>query len=173
MFAFMKTATKSLCSLGVLLAFSACVQNAPPPKQVFAPPYPLSVETGDDIIGAYEGRIPCAIKKCDKMKIQLVLYSGGVAAHPPNYWLGFVEVGDDSPRQIRQGFYQFKTGIENYPNAKIVVLDGATEATLRNYWLVNSEILLPLDENFEPKSGNDAWGQMLSRNSHPKDNKIY
>lgn len=140
----------------------------------FDPPYPETNATGDKILAAFAGRIPCSFPRCDKMKVTLVIYQDRETHEPTTYWLGYIGVGDgNNERTVHQGKVILRTGVMEYADAKVYELDGHTAADLRMYWRVNDDILLPLDANRTPKIGNAAWGFMLSRDRTPYGPRTY
>ena len=48
----------------------------------FDPPYPERNAGGAPIRGVYEGRMPCVVAACARLKVQLVLYGGSEGAPP-------------------------------------------------------------------------------------------
>jgi hypothetical protein len=134
--------------------------------ETFDPQYPQFNASGDPIYVVMEGRIPCEIVGCNMLKVALVLYQKSQDHRPSTYWLGVVGTrGND--RVVTEGNWEIKHGVEGYPEATVYALDSDAGVGLRNFWQVNESILLLLDEAMRPRSGNGAWGFMLSRNAAP------
>jgi hypothetical protein len=143
-----------------------------PRAVVFAPPYPEVNASGDPILVDFGGRIPCHVANCERLKLELVLYHDLKDRSPTSYWLGLVGThGND--RVVMQGKWTIRQGVEKYPDAMVYALDSKAPAELRYYWLVNDNILLPLDQTMSPKVGNGAWGYMLSRINEPYGPRTY
>ncbi len=138
----------------------------------FDPPYPEVNTSGDPILAVFEGRIPCLVANCEKLKVQLVLYQNQKTKAPITYWLGLVGAqGND--RVVTQGTWTIRNGVKGYPEAVVYELDSNTSLDFRYYWSVNENILLILDQDMNPKVGNAAWGYMLSRFTEPYGPRIY
>jgi hypothetical protein len=138
----------------------------------FDPPYPEFNTAGDPIAAVFEGRIPCAVANCSRLKVGLVLYHDPRENSPTTYWLGILGTrGDD--RVVTTGRWTTRRGVADYPDAVVYELDASAESELRYYWHVNDNILLTLDERMSPKVGNAAWGYMLSRYAEPYGPRIY
>lgn len=130
----------------------------------FEPPYPSVNANGDPFLGVFEGRTPCTdCNESEKVKVALVLYQNPETKAPSTYWLGRVLVGKGNDLIVTQGTWTIRHGIKGYPEAVVYQLDSNTPEGLRSYWLVNENILLPLDQNMNLKVGNASWGYMLSR----------
>jgi hypothetical protein len=138
----------------------------------FEPPYPEVNTNGDPILAVFEGRIPCAVTNCEKLKVGLVLYQNREARSPTTYWLGIVGTSGND-RIVTQGTWTTRHGVKEYPDAVVYELDSNTSLDLRFYWRVNEDILLPLDQNMSPKVGNAGWGYMLSRYAEPYGPRTY
>jgi hypothetical protein len=139
----------------------------------FDPPYPETNASGDPILGVFEGRIPCAVEGCEKMKVGLVLYADRAAGTPTTYWLGVVAVAAGDERAISQRIWTIGSGVKAYPDAVVYELGANAPADLRRYWRLNGDILLPLDQKRSPKVGNSALGYMLSRYAAPYGPRTY
>ncbi|MFS8131484.1 MAG: hypothetical protein ACMG57_05940 [Candidatus Dojkabacteria bacterium] len=138
----------------------------------FAPPYPEFNTNGDPILAVFEGRIPCKASNCEKLKVGLVLYQNKETLTPTTYWLGLIGASGND-RVVTQGTWTIQKGIKDYPEAVVYKLDSNTEADFQNYWRLNEDIILPLDQNLNPKVGDAAWGYMLSRYSAPYGPRTY
>jgi hypothetical protein len=145
--------------LAAFVAWSSQVHQ----EVVLHPPYPEVDAGGNPIQAVYEGRIPCVLKNCEKMKIALVLYHDRSSRAPTTYWFGSVAVSDDDDRVVTQGRWAERRGVKGYPDAVVYELDSNTPVELRYFWRVNEDIVLPLDQSMGPKVGNASWGYMLSR----------
>src|SRR5262245_2969479 len=118
----------------------------------FDPPYPETNASGYPISAVLEGRIPCTIADCARLKVQLVLYENPNDKTTSTYWLGIIgAIGND--RLIRQGAWRVRHGVQGYPDALVYVLDDHADEELRYFWRVNDNILLVLDERMNPKVG--------------------
>jgi NlpE N-terminal domain len=138
----------------------------------FDPPYPETNANGDPIRVVLEGRIPCSMTDCERLKVQLVLYEDRQEKTPTTYWLGIVGTrGND--RVVTQGAWDIRRGVEGYPEGLVYALDQHADEDLRYFWRVNDNILLLLDRRMSPKSGNAAWGYMLSRYDAPYGPRTY
>jgi hypothetical protein len=133
---------------------------------IFEPPYPEVNADGDPILAVFEGRIPCNVANCEKLKVGLVLYQHRKAKSPTTYWLGIIGASGND-RIVTQGTWTIRHGVKEYPEAVVWELDSNTPLDLRFYWHVNENILLLLDQSMSPKVGNAAWGFMLSRFAEP------
>lgn len=129
----------------------------------FEPPYPALNANNDPILGVFEGRVPCYEPNCEKIKTALVLYGNVEAMAPTTYWLGRVLVDGGNERDVFEGVVTTRRGINGYPDAIVYALDDNAPVDTRLYWRVDENILLPLDDNLNPKAGNAGWGYMLSR----------
>jgi len=138
----------------------------------FDPPYPETDGNGNPILAVLEGRIPCSIAACEKRKVALVLYETGAEKKPATYWLGVIGTHGDE-RIVTTGRWDVRHGIAGYPGATVVALDAQADADLRNFWRVNDDIALLLDERMNPRTGNSAWGYMLSRYDAPYGPRTY
>lgn len=138
----------------------------------FERPYPEVNADGDPILAVFEGRTPCAVANCEKLKVGLVLYQNRKTKSPTTYWLGIVGTNGND-RVVTQGTWTARHGVREYPEAAVWELDSNTPPGLRYYWRVNEDILLPLDESMSPKAGNSAWGYMLSRFAEPYGPRTY
>jgi hypothetical protein len=149
--------------------------HATQPRMVtatFDPPYPETSGNGDPILVVLEGRIPCTIADCEKRKVALVLYATKDGKEPTSYWLGVIGTqGND--RIVTKGRWELRQGLAGYPNASVVALDAQADPDLRYFWRVNDDIALPLDEHMSPRTGNSAWGYMLSRYDAPYGPRTY
>ena len=159
-----------LYALAVGLAAAGC-GGSPPVQTTFDLPYPERNASGDPILAAFNGRTPCDVQGCEKMKVSLVLY--GRAQAPSTYWLGILRVGLGNERAVAQGAWTIERGVKDYPSAVVYRLDANAAAGLRSFWRVSDDILLPLDEHARPKPGNGAWGTMLSRDTEPYGPRTY
>jgi hypothetical protein len=138
----------------------------------FDPPYPQLNAAGDPILAIYEGRIPCPVADCARLKVGLVLYHDRKESSPSTYWLGIVgSQGND--RLVSTGTWAIRRGVQDYPDALVYELDANAALDLRYFWRVNDDILLPLDQGMTPKVGNAAWGYMLSRYAEPYGPRTY
>jgi len=165
-----KNLLMAIVALGMLTALSSCAARQT--TMAFDPPYPEANEDGDPILADFEGRIPCALTGCEKLKVGLVLYQDRRTRTPTTYWLGLIgAAGND--RVVTQGAWAIRRGVKGYPEAVAYELDAAAPADLRRYWRVNEDILLVLDQNLSPKAGNAAWGYMLSRYTEPYGPRTY
>ena len=156
---------------GCLLLLASCGPHRPT-AVTFDPPYPERNARGDPIRAVYEGRIPCAMAQCQKLKVQLVLYETPQEHTPSTYWLGIVGTRGNE-RVVTRGAYTMRRGVDTYPEALVYELDAQTASDLRYFWRVNADILLLLDEHGRPKVGNAAWGYMLSRYTAPYGPRTY
>jgi hypothetical protein len=138
----------------------------------FDPPYPETNANGDPIRAVLEGRIPCTVADCARLKVQLVLYENRNDKTPSSYWLGLIGASGND-RVVRQGTWRARHGVQGYPDALVYVLDDHADEDLRYFWRVNDKILLVLDERMNPKVGNAAWGYMLSRYEAPYGPRTY
>jgi hypothetical protein len=139
---------------------------------IFEPPYPEVNADGDPILAVFEGRIPCAVANCEKLKVGLVLYQSRKAKSPTTYWLGIIGTNGND-RIVTQGTWTIRRGAKEYPEAVVWELDSNAPLDLRYYWRVDENILLPLDQSMSPKVGNAAWGYMLSRFAEPYGPRTY
>jgi hypothetical protein len=149
--------------------------NVHQPRRIsatFDPPYPEANADGDSIRAVLEGRIPCGMADCARLKVQLVLYESRTEKIPTTYWLGLIGTNGND-RVVRQGTWSVRTGVEGYSEALVYALDDRADETLRYYWRVNDNILLVLDEHMSPRVGNAAWGYMLSRYDAPYGPRTY
>lgn len=162
----------SLASMLAVLALSGCTHPGDV-QTTFDRPNPERNASGDPILADYVGRIPCAVADCEMMKVELVLYQNPDSKSPTTYWLGFVGVGKGDDRTVIQGTWSLRRGAQDYPEAVVYELDSNTDPAMRYYWRVNEDIVLPLDPSMRPKSGNGAWGNMLSRDSKPYGPRTY
>jgi hypothetical protein len=138
----------------------------------FDPPYPQVNAGGDPILAVFEGRTPCPVVNCEKLKVGLVLYHDRKESSATTYWLGIIGThGND--RVVTSGTWAIRRGVENYPDAVVYELDANAALDLRYYWRVNDDILLLLDRSMHPKVGNSAWGYMLSRYAEPYGPRTY
>jgi hypothetical protein len=138
----------------------------------FDPPYPETNANGDPIRAVLEGRIPCSITDCERLKVQLVLYENRKEKTPTTYWLGIVGTSGND-RVVTQGAWEIRRGVEGYPEALVYALDQHADEDVRYFWRVNDNILLLLDRRMSPKAGNGAWGYMLSRYDAPYGPRTY
>jgi len=138
----------------------------------FDPPYPETNANGDPIGAVLEGRIPCSMTDCEKLKVQLVLYENRKEKTPTTYWLGIVGASGND-RVVTQGAWEIRRGVEGYPEALVYALDQHADEDLRYFWRVNDNILLLLDRRMSPKAGDAAWGYMLSRYDAPYGPRTY
>jgi hypothetical protein len=139
----------------------------------FDPPYPETNADGDPILAVFEGRIPCSLEGCEKMKVGIVFYGKSATGAPSTYWLGTVAVALGNERAVTTGTWTIGRGVQAYPDAPVYELDSAAPAELRWFWRVSDDILLPLDQDRTPKAGNSGWGTMLSRNAAPYGPRTY
>ena len=132
----------------------------------FDPPYPQFNVRGDPIRAVMEGRIACPVAGCEKLKVTLVLYETAQHRNPSTYWLAVVGTRG-SERVVTQGTWGLRHSVEGFPDALVYALDSDGGIGLRNFWRVNDNILLLLDDQMRPRPGNSAWGNMLSRYDAP------
>jgi hypothetical protein len=119
----------------------------------FDPPYPQRNADGDPIRAIYEGRTPCPVADCPRLKIGLVRYHDAKESAPTTYWLGVVGTqGND--RVVASRTWTTRRGVRGYPDAVVYELDANAALELRHYWRVNEDILLVLDQSMNPKVGN-------------------
>ena len=91
---------------------------------------------------------------------------------PASYWLGVIGThGND--RIVTKGRWEIRHGVAGYPGASVVALDTEVDADLRYFWRVNDDIALLLDDRMNPRTGNAAWGYMLSRYDAPYGPRTY
>lgn len=157
--------------IALALMLAAC--GAPPVQTTFAPAYPERNASGDTILANFEGRIPCARTGCDKLKVSLVLYQHPTTHAPTTYWLGVVPGVPGAVREVRTGIWRAVPGVAGHDGATAYVLDEGADEAVRYWWRVNEDILLALDGQMRPKAGNAAWGNMLSRDTHPYGPRTY
>lgn len=160
-----------LLTLSVLMLLGCVHPNAV--QTTFAPAYPEHDSADDAIVAVFEGRIPCAEQGCEKRKVELVLYGKNAGQIPTTYWLGQLRVGMGNDRLVQQGAWAIRRGVRDYPDGLVYVLDSRADPSLRNFWRVNDEIVLVLDQDLRPMAGNAAWGFMLSRDCTPYGPKTY
>ncbi len=151
---------------------SAC-RSTSPVQTTFERPYPERNGAGDPIVAIYVGRIPCAVQSCEMRKVELVLYGREAGRVPTTYWLGQVGVGESNERVVREGTWSVRRGVVDYPQGLVYVLDANADPTLEYLWRVNDEVGLVLNEDMRPKTGNAAWGFMLSRDCAPYGPRSY
>lgn len=166
----MTPATRTILLSNLVLALSGCVHTNTV-QTTFDPAYPERNRAGDPIVAVFEGRIPCPIRGCDKLKVELVLYGRDSGRIPTTYWLGQVSTGDDP--LVQQGAWTTHRGLQQYPDGLVYQFDTNADANLQYLWRVNDEIVLVLDQNLRPKVGNAAWGFMLSRDCMPYGPRTY
>jgi len=154
------------------VASAGCLHPGPVQK-TFDRPYPERDATGNPILAVFVGRIPCAAPGCDMRKVELVFYAGAGGTMPVTYWLGQVGVGLGNERQVRTGAWTERRSVHGYPEATAYVLDDGVDPSLRRFWRVTDDILLPLDDDLRPRPGNGAWGSMLSRDPTPYGPRTY
>jgi hypothetical protein len=82
-------------------------------------------------------------------------------------------VGLGNDRLVQQGTWITLHGVQGYPDGLVYALDLNADPSLRNLWRVNDEIMLVLDANLRPRTGNAAWGFMLSRDCAPYGPRTY
>jgi hypothetical protein len=155
---------------GFWLYQGGCAQKAP---TSFDPPYPETNIAGDPIFVVFEGRVPCTLQDCTVVKVQLVLYQNRETGAPATYWLGLVRVGLGNERMVTQGTWAIQRGVNEYSEGVVYKLDSNTDAAFQYYWRVSDSILLMLDENLNPKTGNAAWSYTLSRYDAPYGPRTY
>jgi hypothetical protein len=102
----------------------------------------------------------------------LVLYEKPEDQSLSSYWLGIVGTSGND-RVVTQGKWKTLQGVEGYPEATVYALDSDGSVGLRYFWRVNDNILLVLDERMRPRSGDGAWGYMLSRYEAPYGPRTY
>lgn len=163
--------SRTAATLTVLLALlSACQERLV--SETFDPPYPETNASGDPIRAVFEGRVPCSIANCEKLKVGLVLYESRKDKAPTTYWLGVIGVSGDD-RIVTQGAWGIRRGVKGYPQAPVYALDQHADDGLRYFWRASDDILLVLDPDMNPKAGNAAWGYMLSRYDAPYGPRTY
>jgi hypothetical protein len=138
----------------------------------FDPPYPEFNAKGDPIQSVMEGRVACQATGCDKLKVTLVLYAKAQDRSPSSYWLGIIGTSGND-RVVSQGAWEMRKGVEGYLEAAVYALDSDAGLGLQYFWRVNDDILLVLDERMRPRSGDSAWGYMLSRLEAPYGPRTY
>jgi hypothetical protein len=138
----------------------------------FDPPYPQLNAAGDPILAVFEGRTPCPVANCERLKVGLVLYHDQKESSPTTYWLGLIGTSGND-RLVTSGTWTIRRGVENYPDAVVYELDANAALDLRYYWRVNEDIVLLLDRSMHPRVGNAAWGYMLSRYAEPYGPRTY
>jgi hypothetical protein len=158
-----------LLSIAVL-ALSGCLHSNTV-QTTFDPAYPERNDAGDSIVAVFEGRIPCVDQACEMRKVELVLYGRDAGRVPTTYWLG--QVGMGGHPLVQQGAWSTRRGLQEYPDGMVYQLDSGADPSLRNFWRVNNEIVLVLDQNMRPKAGDAAWGFMLSRDCTPYGPRTY
>jgi hypothetical protein len=158
-------APAAVALLAVGVAVGSLVPHTPRLRTAtFDPPYPEHNAAGDAILAVHEGRVPCSVSACERLKVQLVLYSRAPGSPPTSYWLGIVGAqGND--RVMSSGGVRTGSGVASYPEAVVYTLDqpSGTGLEFNSLWRVSDDILLPLDAQLRPRPGNGAWGTMLSR----------
>lgn len=137
----------------------------------FDPPYPAADAAGRPLQAVFEGRIPCPLAGCQRLKVQVALY-GGAGEAPASYWLGTIG-GHGDERVVETGAAKARRGVAGYAEALAYELDGASLEGLRRFWRVADDILIPLDAEGRPAAGNAAWGTMLSRYDAPYGPRTY
>jgi hypothetical protein len=169
----MRSPSKRLIAILVLSVSAALSSCAPrPTTATFDPPYPETNANGDPILADFEGRIPCTVAGCQKLKVGLVLYQNRKTKAPSTYWLGLIGAAGDE-RVVTQGRWVARRGVKDYPKAVVYELDTTAPPDLRRFWRVSDDILLPLDQNMKPIPGDAAWGTMLSRYAEPYGPRTY
>jgi hypothetical protein len=159
--------------LAVLAAIALAACAASPMQTTFDPPYPERNGDGDPILASFEGRIPCEVERCDKLKVSLVLYHDARTKAPSTYWLGIVPGVADAQRAATTGTWTMRKGVAGYPDATVYVLDANADSRVRHFWAVDEDILLVLDADMRPKVGTAAWGYMLGRDTRPYGPRTY
>lgn len=155
--------TKWLAMISALALISCSHRVAVP--TTFYPVYPERNAAGDPIVAVFEGRIPCADSDaCAMRKVSLVFYARDHGRVPTTYWLDQVKVGLSNDRLVHTGPWSIRAGVQGYPDGVVYALDSAADPSLQSFWRVTDDIVLVLDPAGRPKSGNAAWGFMLSRN---------
>ncbi len=159
---------QALAAIAILIlgiAVGSLVPHAPRLRTAtFDPPYPEHDAAGASILAVYEGRVPCSVAACEKLKVQLVLFGSTRGSSPTGYWLGLIGAqGND--RVVSSGKVRIGSGVAGYPEAVVYKLDLPSGIGLEfnTLWRVSDDILLPLDAQLRPKPGDGAWGTMLSR----------
>ena len=142
-------------------------------QTTFDPPFPERNGANDPIVAVFFGRIPCALGECEKRKVELVLYGRDQGRIPTTYWLGQIGVGLGDERAVAVGSWTIKRGVQGFPEAVVYALDSAADRTLQYTWRVSDDVLLVLDPEMRPRSGNGAWGYMLSRDCAPYGPRTY
>src|SRR3984893_4168092 len=101
-----------------LLTLIGCVHHYPV-QTTFYPAYPELNSVGDPIVAVFEGRIPCAIQRCEMRKVELALYGRDVGRIPTTYWLGQLSVGMGNNRLVQQGAWTIHRGLQGYPDGSV------------------------------------------------------
>lgn len=167
----MKGGAPLVFAAALSLTLSGCSAAEPGPV-TFALPYPETSAAGEPILAAFDGRIPCHVAGCEKRKVTVVFYRQA-GAQSGTYWLGVVAVALGDERDVRQGAWTSRTGVDGYPNAPVYMLDANAPEDLKSFWRVSDDVLLPLDAQSRPQRGNAAWGYMLSRYAEPYGPRTY
>lgn len=163
----MRTLVSALAPL-FLAALAACTSDVPQPVQtVFDPPYPERNDAGDGIVAAFEGRVPCLPEGCRTRKVQVVFYGDKATGTPTTYWLGVVHVGLGDERTVATGRWTEVRGTPTDPSARIWTLDGDSDPTLRNFWMLDDEVVAVLDADRRPQRGDGAFSYALNRKCTP------
>jgi hypothetical protein len=115
--------------------------------------------TGEESVGNFVGRIPCAT--CEKIKIVLSLFQNAADASPARYQLE--RIGEDGNARITtRGGWTRSTGRPGDPNAPVIALDENTPARLTRFLSIDDRLLLMLDDQNTPLVSNGAWSYTLN-----------
>lgn len=151
-----------LLPIAVALVFAGFFLLRPAGSPPVEPLFPAQDDTGLARVAVYEGRLPCDLPGCDKVKVAIAVY-GANGQQPTRYLLARVRVDGSDTRDLFSGSLSLTSGIQGYPEGQVWTLDAAAPADYARLWPVTPDILLILDENLTPRPGNASWGRMLSR----------
>jgi hypothetical protein len=133
----------------------ACAEEGP------ASPVPnLEPPAGSVRFGIFEGKVPCS--GCERVKMRLTLHRDELDDAPTAYVLERIEVGQGNDRLISRGTWAATAGPPTAPCATVVALDGGPDDFSR-YLLLGTNLLLVLDQDLEPRVGNEVHSFTLSR----------
>jgi hypothetical protein len=156
----------AIVTISSIVLLAGCISSAPV-QTTFDRPYPAQNRAGDPIVAVFVGRIPCTVNDCEMRKVEIVLYGREQGRIPTTYWMGQIGVGSGNDRVVEEGTWSGRRGVQDYPGATVYALDRPADPSLQYFWRVNDEVLLVLDQSMRPRSGNAAWGYMLSRDCAP------
>jgi len=143
---------------GLLAVAAGCTRDVTPfveDPEVLQLRHPAE---GEELVGNFAGRIPCA--KCDKIKLLLSLFQR-VADHAPTRYQ-LERVGEDgNARLTTRGQWTKSAGRSGDPGSATIQLDAATPAQFTRYLSLDSKVLLMLDDSNALKVGNGAWSYTL------------